>query len=279
MVKVSVVLLFATVIGGSVVCLMVLPLIGLDPNTYVVWVMAIMMAIYLLAARRYGKRYLTERNATIELIAELARHGSPRSIPALIEAFRSGRLTDTRAQHCASQALYMVLSQLATSGGMTLTAEHRRTMRDLILDPMQRHVPRDSFSRPTDKDRAGYTTRRRDSALALLKVYEQIGNADDSAAVSLIASGKHPLGLDEQVRLAAERCLACIKDRADGNASSTTLLRAADSTLADAGNLLRPSTDTITTPGELMRASGGGNGTTGASADEAIAIDHQINLG
>jgi hypothetical protein len=91
--------------------------------------------------------------------------------------------------------------------------------------------------------------------LAILKAWEQVGDADAIPEVQNLAEGHGEGGQISEVVRAAKECLAVLRESVDRQQTSSQLLRPADANLTPTDILLRPATPHASTesPEQLLR--------------------------
>jgi hypothetical protein len=168
----------------------------------------------------------------------LAKMGGVKAIPILLEILQSPH---TLSMHRAIiTALATLLPQMRASDAGLLNAGHRR-----FLNESLRNSPRGDF---TSANRDRYV-------LAILKAYEQVGDAKAIPAVERLANISGKSARRVQFREAAQACLPLLRANLPTVDSTRTLLRAASSASTSPETLLRPATsETVTNPDELLRA-------------------------
>ncbi len=171
---------------------------------------------------------------------ELARVGGVRAIPALLDSLNSG--TTPGQRRVIYRALTLLLPQMQASDAHLLTAFHRRILNNLLR-----------WGRGFNFDRRDGTS----IALAILKAYEQVGNAKAIPVVESLAKIRGNSERKRKVREAAQECLPLLQSHLGELNTMQTLLRASSPSTSAPDVLLRAAAEASPAPaGELLRAGG-----------------------
>ena len=169
---------------------------------------------------------------------ELARVGGVRAVPALLDALTSGRTPSQR--RVIYPALALLLPQMQASDARLLTVSYRR-----ILNKLLRWGYQFNFDKRNEPE----------FTLAVLKAYEQVGDAKAIPIVEKLANKKARTARQRAVQQAAAQCLPLLQSHTVPLDQNQTLLRAASQSSAAPDILLRPAQDAAPVPaGELLRA-------------------------
>ncbi len=173
-------------------------------------------------------------------LEELERVGGARAIGPLLDSMLSGRSPGSRK--IAYQALTRILPKLRATDANLLNAGHQRMLnRFLNIET----YPGWWGPKPTPPP----------LALAILKAYEQVGDAKAVPAVEKLANLKPRNERQRAAQQAAAECLPLLHSHAMPLDQNQTLLRAAGQSKAAADVLLRPAAETLNVPvEELLRA-------------------------
>jgi hypothetical protein len=177
-----------------------------------------------------------QKNAT----KEIAEEEDIRIIPFLVEGLES---QDKDLTNIAQERLPALLPRLKESDAELLSKEHRAVLNRVL-------------GSATGKWRIH--SRKPELLCAILKGYEQVGDADALPAVEKLAKGEGMAALELKVKQAANDCLPFLRERIERLEAQHTLLRASSaSSYAQPEELLRPViTNQIEIPAEeLLRAS------------------------
>lgn len=177
---------------------------------------------------------------------ELVRVGGVRAVPALLESLNSGTIPDQR--RVIYRALTTLLPQMQASDAGLLTPFHHRTLNNLL-----------KWGRRFLFDTRAET----DLTLAILKAYEQVGDAKAIPVVENLANIRGRSERKRKIREAAQQCLPLLQSHTIPLDQNQTLLRAASQSKAAADVLLRPAAESMNVPAEeLLRAASSETKTT-----------------
>ena len=168
----------------------------------------------------------------------LARMGGPKAIPILLDSLAAN--ASHKHRKAVFSALTVLLPQMQASDVSLLTPQHRY-MLNMLLG--QSHLP-------TWLAGAEYAL-----ALAILKAYEQVGDAKAIPIVKRLADSKPRNERQRKIQAAAEDCLPLLQAHVGGMDVAHSLLRASMPDTNAPKILLRAATaDTSTNRDELLRA-------------------------
>jgi len=196
---------------------------------------------------------LRNRTRTARRFASaMSADSSVESVGALVDLFTYDTLD---AHETAKRGLTRLLPRLRADQSPLLTPEHRAVLNRKLASPPEQVGDKDIrelFRNTTDRELA--------FRLAILKAYEQVGDASAIPIVRRLAEtgGPAALGLTEaqrQVKTAAEECLLYLKVRVEKQTAHNSLLRGASLERASAKSLLRAASGVRTADAaELVRA-------------------------
>ena len=170
-------------------------------------------------------------------IQSLEREGGLRAISTLLDAFNISSSVGHRKS--AMRALTTLLPQLKASDANLLTPSNRHTLNVLIGSSL---LP----SKLGGVDHA--------FALAVLKAYEQVGDAKAVPVVVRLANCRPRNTRQREIQKAAAECLPLLRANSGEVASTQTLLRASTRHAGTPDTLLRPAASLSSIPpAELLR--------------------------
>lgn len=171
---------------------------------------------------------------------ELESIGGVRAIGPLIDSLTSG--SSLRSRKTIYLALTRLLPKLQATDANLLNASRRRLLNRFLTVELW---PRGLGPGPSDLP----------LSLAILKAYEQVGDAKAIPVVEKLANLEPRNERSRAVQQAAQACLPLLQSHTVPLDQTQTLLRAASQRGATADVLLRPATDTDTAPADqLLRA-------------------------
>ncbi len=142
----------------------------------------------------------------------------------------------------AREMLAEILPSLKASDAHLMTERHHKMLNSLLHNETLQIYPASN-----------------EFVITVMKAYEQVGGTQDLPTVERLARGEGYGKRNRDVREAAQACLPYLRERAAGQESRQTLLRAASESAADPGTLLRPAQAAgVTAPAELLRPSDSG---------------------
>lgn len=199
--------------------------------------------VSILAAVTFGLRVLF---MPVDFDAdELAQAGGIRALPVLLDGLwsvRSGR------RKTIYSVLTTLLPQLKATDANLLTARHRKILnKSLYIESLSGSSFGILHEAPVE------------FTLAILKAYEQVGDATSIPFVLQLAQkkGRGARGTrQDQIREAAQDCLPLLQANTGTVGQNQTLLRAADKNVSTSDILLRPASETAAAsdPAQLLRA-------------------------
>jgi HEAT repeat protein len=170
-----------------------------------------------------------------DLMRKLADYDDVAGVGALAETLE---WPDRRVQDMAARALVRLLPRLRASDARLLSPTQRGCLYRVLS---MRHVGRDSTL-----------------VLAILQALQQVGDEAAIPYVQRLARSTTFGPTQRKVRQAAEECLPYLRNSADMQRASQTLLRASAQENVASDALLRPAyTNTTTEPAEMVRALSG----------------------
>ncbi len=174
---------------------------------------------------------------TVDIDLEtMAESGNVNAIPTLIDAITLNASQKYRKR--VTRALAALLPRLKASDANLLTSRHRYTLNIMLGSCFQPHL------RGVDND----------FTLAILKAYEQVGDAKAIPVVERIANHRPRNDNQRRIQEAAAECLPLLRANIGEVASTQTLLRASIHKTNTPDTLLRPATaSSSTSPAELLR--------------------------
>ena len=210
--------------------------IGAAPdNPAVVMRFAALLLLLAVAVTPIG--WMMWRTVDIDLEA-LTESGNVSAIPTLIDAITLNASQKYRVR--VTRALAALLPRLKASDANLLTSRHRYTLNLMLGSCFQPHL------RGIDEE----------FTLAILKAYEQVGDAKAVPVVEKIANHNPRNAGQRRIQQAAEECLPLLRANLGEVASTQTLLRASTRQADAPAMLLRPAAAaSLTPPAELLRVS------------------------
>ena len=170
-------------------------------------------------------------------LEELGQSGNVNAIPMLIDAINMNVTTKYRRR--VTRALTLLLPLLKASDANLLTPLRRYTLNVMLGSCFQPHL------RGVDEE----------FTLAILKAYEQVGDAKAIPVVERIANHNPRNDGQRRIQQAAEACLPLLRANSGEVASTQTLLRASTRQTNTPDVLLRATVAASPTrPAELLRA-------------------------
>lgn len=170
-------------------------------------------------------------------LEELGRLGDVNAVPMLIDSINLNVTTKYRKR--VSRALTILLPLLKASDANLLTPLRRYTLNIMLGSCFQPHL------RGVDED----------FTLAILKAYEQVGDAKAVSVVKRIANHRPRNAGQRRIQEAAAECLPLLRANLGEVASTQTLLRASTIQASTPDMLLRPASAASSTPSaELLRS-------------------------
>ncbi len=143
----------------------------------------------------------------------------------------------------AETKLIELLPRLKASDAELLNKEQRGQLNGVLRRSVARFRWR-GYSNPS---------RREDLAVAILKAYEQVGDAKALPGVEWLASGQGLAARVPEIQEAAKACLLYLRERVEKEQARQTLLRPSSQTLDSESLLLRPAQGTESDPQQLLR--------------------------
>ena len=172
-------------------------------------------------------------------VSKLTQSGGIRTIPALIRCHGSGM--SIKAHKTIQRELIPLLPQLKASDANLLTIADRRCLNIWLNNELYGHLLK--FKPDID------------FVLAILKAYEQVGDAKALPFVERLASRRPLNERQHRLRDAALNCLPLMQANTSAVDHTQTLLRAADKATAAPDTLLRSAAHAQpAVPDELLRA-------------------------
>jgi hypothetical protein len=168
----------------------------------------------------------------------LTRMGGTKAIPILLDSLTAN--ASSRHRKAVLRALTLLLPQMQATDAPLLTPLHRYSLNVMLRQSLL----------PTLLAGAEYPF-----ALALLKAYEQVGDAKAIPIVVRLANSQPRNERQRAVQQAAADCLPSLRAHVSGVDTTQTLLRAAMPATNTPNTLLRAATATTNAPDdELLRA-------------------------
>ena len=230
---------FAAFVACELLCFLTFPVIGManaaqgESSTTLFYPLIFLM----LAAAVAPMAWMMWRTVDVDL-ETLAKSGDVSAIPTLIDAITLNASQKYRKR--VTRALTALLPRLKASDANLLTPRHRYTLNLMLGSCFQPHL------RGVDED----------FTLAILKAYEQVGDAKAVPVVERIANHNPRNAGQRRIQQAAEECLPLLRANLGEVASTQTLLRASTRQTNMPDTLLRPVlASSSTPPAELLRVS------------------------
>lgn len=171
----------------------------------------------------------------------LERLGGVRALPTFIENLVSSR--NRKESKDMVRALIVLLPQLKASDTNLLTPRHRAFLNRLLAYELVRPASTPLWWMPAPSELAE----------AILKAYEQIGDAKAIPIVERLANCTPQNDRQQRIQRAAQECLPLLRATAGELTSAQTLLRASSSSATSTPDtLLRPASTTTTTDTEAL---------------------------
>jgi len=176
-------------------------------------------------------------------VDKLTRVGGVSAIPVLLEALNG--IIASKPRKTIYHALAALLPQLKASDANLLTTGHRYFLNHVLKCEVRRGSKR-NFGQQVPVE----------FMLAILKSYEQVGDATAVPIVEMLANEKVRGFRQIRIQEAAKACLPLLQANNGAIGHAQTLLRAASKTDTAPDMLLRPASETAATydPDLLLRA-------------------------